>query len=474
MFGSFRFPVKHIVVSSMAVAAMAAAGWDAITGSGAMATEWRRVKRARLGAIVLALSVGGLAYVAAGACLYFPTPAAFRFFAVAQSLHASDPIVAAQFMLHTLPLHATSVLLLSLAAAALVFVGTGRRKEAPAARAALYVFIVVDLLVRAWGINPAIDPAYLAAPEWMSRTRTRPDSRFYVGGKLEGPLDARDLDSSRAFLNPPGLSGSASRAAVSAQAAFYPSAWHVREMLSFDLAVLWPRTFASATTRFLASGREERDRFLDRTGVRYRILPERVAAPHTPLVPIPYFLESLLFDWGDTVAPRVALVPDARIVPDVGQQVEALFQAGWDRKAIAVLESEPAAAGDAGAPVLPSARFVADSANRVVVEAGAGVAGGYLVLLDSYSDDWRAVVDGRPATVVRANGLFRAVRLTAGRHIVEFVYRPRAFYWGSGASALALAAILALAGWPRAGQPGVQGRTSWTVRYDYLRQKRPL
>jgi len=69
------------------------------------------------------------------------------------------------------------------------------------------------------------------------------------------------------------------------------------------------------------------------------------------------------------------------------------------------------------------------------------------VLLDSYDDDWRVTVDGQPASLVRANGLFRAVRLNPGRHAVVFAYRPRAFLLGA---ALSSAALLVMAGllWP--------------------------
>ena len=83
-----------------------------------------------------------------------------------------------------------------------------------------------------------------------------------------------------------------------------------------------------------------------------------------------------------------------------------------------------------------------------MVEAGIGESGGYVVLLDSFSDDWRAIADGKPATIVRANGLFRAVRLNPGPHVVEFLYRPRAFLIGAAASAGALVIVVGLLAWP--------------------------
>lgn len=441
---SFRFPAKYIVITAMAIAAGAAAGWDAIAAryDAAVVDPWFR--RARIGAIALALTIGAVAYLAAAACLYFATPAAFRFFAFARSLDARDPVLAAEFMLHTLPRHATSVLLMSLGAAAAIFLGTGAKRLAPAARAALYLFIAGDLIVRAWGVNPSFDAKYVAEPVWLAATRTQPGARIYVGGKHHGTLDAGDLDSSRGYLNPPGLTGSASRAALNIEAAFYPSAWRGREMLSYDLAVLWPRVFAATHNRFLQSGREARDRFLDRTGVRYRILPGRAALGRTAVMKIPYFLESYLFDWGDNVAPRAAVVADARIEPDQTRQIAALFEPGWDSRTTAMIDRETAAAGQPGGPLPPSARLTADATTLVAVDAAAGAAGGYLVLLDAYSEDWHAAVDGRAAEVVRANGLFRAVRLAPGRHVVEFMYRPRALIWGAGISAAALIVVFGL------------------------------
>jgi uncharacterized membrane protein YfhO len=64
-----------------------------------------------------------------------------------------------------------------------------------------------------------------------------------------------------------------------------------------------------------------------------------------------------------------------------------------------------------------------------------------LVLRDSYDPSWRVEVDGRPAALVRANGIQRAVALTAGRHVVRFTYRPDAFLAGLTCSVAALVII---------------------------------
>ena len=86
--------------------------------------------------------------------------------------------------------------------------------------------------------------------------------------------------------------------------------------------------------------------------------------------------------------------------------------------------------------------------DRVVVEAEASGAA-HLVLVDAYDPGWRATVDGRPSPVLRANVAFRGVALPAGRHVVEFLYRPRSVMWGLWISGAALLAGAALAAWPR-------------------------
>ncbi len=217
-----------------------------------------------------------------------------------------------------------------------------------------------------------MDPSYLAEPLWVAHTRPAPGARVYVGGKQDGTLDAGDIDASSAYLNPRGLRGAASRAALNGQAVFYPSAWQVREMLSYDLVVLWPSRFTYVAERFRASARERRERFLDRTGVRYRILPERSAAGRTPIVRIPYFLESYLYDWGQEVAPRASVIGEVRVVPKQKEQLDALFQAGWNSRVTALVDRLLDPAGVPGASVSPFASFVVDTPDRVVLEAGAG------------------------------------------------------------------------------------------------------
>jgi uncharacterized membrane protein YfhO len=64
----------------------------------------------------------------------------------------------------------------------------------------------------------------------------------------------------------------------------------------------------------------------------------------------------------------------------------------------------------------------------VAIEVEAPAAG-WVVLADPWHPWWFAEVDGRPAPILRANVLFRAVAVPAGRSIVRFTFRPFRGAW---------------------------------------------
>lgn len=83
---------------------------------------------------------------------------------------------------------------------------------------------------------------------------------------------------------------------------------------------------------------------------------------------------------------------------------------------------------------------------------------GLLRLADLWYPDWRATVDGRPAPVLKADYLLRAVPVPAGRHRVVFRFESAAVRQGLLVSLASLVVVLALFGaaWlrrPRGGAP---------------------
>ena len=71
---------------------------------------------------------------------------------------------------------------------------------------------------------------------------------------------------------------------------------------------------------------------------------------------------------------------------------------------------------------------------------------GFVVSVDAWAPGWRAFVDGRSTDVLRANAVFRAVAVPAGRHVVEMVYRPWSVLVGLTLSAAAVVVLASLGG----------------------------
>ncbi|MBZ0185433.1 MAG: YfhO family protein [Candidatus Obscuribacterales bacterium] len=55
---------------------------------------------------------------------------------------------------------------------------------------------------------------------------------------------------------------------------------------------------------------------------------------------------------------------------------------------------------------------------------------GYLVVTDTYYPGWKVFIDGVETPVLRANYMFRAVKIPKGDHIVRFQYIPQPFWIG--------------------------------------------
>jgi hypothetical protein len=155
--------------------------------------------------------------------------------------------------------------------------------------------------------------------------------------------------------------------------------------------------------------------------------------------------------------PPAFVVGGVHASTDPEETLRLLVSPDFDPRREAVLAAaavRPVPAGFQGA-----ASLTTRDADRLVVETDA-THDAVLVVVEAYADGWRATVDGAPAPVFRANGLFRGVEVPAGRHTVELAYRPKAVTWGLALGALGLVTAAALAarrtphnrsGWPPRG-----------------------
>lgn len=99
----------------------------------------------------------------------------------------------------------------------------------------------------------------------------------------------------------------------------------------------------------------------------------------------------------------------------------------------------------AGAPAGNDAAQIVEMQNQAVTVRADLTQPGYLVLADTYYPGWRVYVDGTEASLLRANGLFRAVALPEGTHEVRMVYEPSVFTLGWVVTLLSIVGLVALA-----------------------------
>jgi hypothetical protein len=137
--------------------------------------------------------------------------------------------------------------------------------------------------------------------------------------------------------------------------------------------------------------------------------------------------------------PRVYVVNETIVERDSKRVLRLLSSTEFDPARAVVLDGE--------IPTPPTGQLRAAAQivrynNETVTIATSADSEAVLVLADSYYPGWNAFVDGREEVIRRANLFFRAVRLPAGNHTVEFRYEPRSFVIGLAISAATLVALV--------------------------------
>ena len=193
-FGMFRFPVKYFVVTAMAVAAGAAAGWDGLVSGRTTAghdgtrdpLDARRSTRARLLSIGFPATIGCSVLLFAAACAYLPRRSRIR-----------SRCSRARWEMRREPAQPSGCYLLS----ARMSAGRARltrrcRAVRPAHRTARtfrlagWTFVIGHACRRGSpgsrvGYQPCLGRRALRGTRVDFHIKAYPDARFYVGGKRE-------------------------------------------------------------------------------------------------------------------------------------------------------------------------------------------------------------------------------------------------------------------------------------------------
>jgi hypothetical protein len=431
-----RYPVKAMMVASLAWSLLGGLGWDAVR-AGLLATPaGRRLSR---GFLVIAVLLGGVAILAGSG------PSAWQILPLLRGVDLSR----ASDLLGDLGGVLTHAASLSLAAAlAMVF----HRRLTPWTGLVLGGLALLDLTTNHADLQPtAARIVFDRRPEALNVIGKPADTRLFVYDY--GMATARQLAGGFGFgkwyrlaRGPAGLSPYEARILATHEYLNPPTAgrWGYFGSYDLDLLRLYPPGLTLLT---------ELLRDLESSPLHLRLLQmggvTHVVALHpapwwdglTPLATFrgPFLDPIRVFTVPDTM-PRAYVVGEARVVSDP-QALVALAAPEFDARREILLATGPPLSG---APEFRGSARVADfRPDRVRLEAATS-GPGIVVLLDTYGPGWRATVDGQPAEVLRANVTFRAVRVAAGRHSIEMVYRPPGMIPGLAAGALSLALLLTL------------------------------
>jgi len=429
--GFLRYPSKAMIVAALS--------WSMLVGLGVEAWARGEARRGFSFVVALCLAVALLAAAMAAVLAFVPGLAAFTLAEGTQSLDSLRAIARGLVLPAFVAVAATAAALRRRAVGA-----------SPSLAAGVAALAVVDLLVAHRPLNPTA-PAELVAfrPPVIDVVRDGEGGRLYAYEYFLTAGSARRYlgrDDPYVILPPPGVPRARAQLLSLRLYPFPPSAarWGVEGSFDVDTRGLFPLPLARLSTLLRAvEATPAHDRLLRLGAVRY------VVALHTrgfegleAVRTLPsLFPEPIrVFRVGNPL-PRAYAVSGARVA-DGDTALRLLVDPEFDPAREVVLASGP--------PRPPrtdfrgSCRLVSLRADRVAVDAELSDAG-YVVLVDTHDPGWRVAVDGERRPLLRANVAFRAVEVPAGRHRIEFLYRPVSALIGLGvASASAVVVTVAL------------------------------
>jgi hypothetical protein len=301
------------------------------------------------------------------------------------------------------------------------------------------LLVALDLLAANWGGNPTADPwlytqptqtaAILRATGYGNRTFYRlVDSYAVTFASPEQTVEpAAEVNSVRrdGFLSFASFRPRQTEYWYGMREALVPNAGILDEIPSannFDPLV--SSRFLQLTDAIDKASIQDRLRLLRLMGVDTLVTKDPVPG----LQPI-HVTPDVVFSAVPDHLPRAYLVYSALPAGSPDEALELIIDPHVDLTRAVILEGIDSDTIRSDSASSGSVSLTATT-NTVTIRA-ALPQDGYLVLLDTYYPGWQAYVDHRPAVIYPANLAFRAVKLSAGEHQVEFHYRPISFRNGA-------------------------------------------
>jgi uncharacterized membrane protein YfhO len=131
------------------------------------------------------------------------------------------------------------------------------------------------------------------------------------------------------------------------------------------------------------------------------------------------------------------MVYDYRIITKPQEYLSTLLDKGFDPAQTALLEKDPGVLKNS-APASFRVDMTSSRNNSTELKVSTS-RDGLLVVSESWYPGWKVFVDGKETELLKADLVLKAVALTAGEHIVRFVYSPSSFKLGAAISLAGIA-----------------------------------
>lgn len=135
-----------------------------------------------------------------------------------------------------------------------------------------------------------------------------------------------------------------------------------------------------------------------------------------------------IYENGDYL-PRAYFVNKGILINNDKQILKKLRSSTFNPREEIIVEDKSAAKFNSSNGLKANVKITGYEPNSVTIKT-VNDKNGFLVLSDTYYPGWKVFVDGNEEKIYRANYTFRAVGLSKGSHLVEFVYDPLSFKAG--------------------------------------------
>ncbi len=123
-------------------------------------------------------------------------------------------------------------------------------------------------------------------------------------------------------------------------------------------------------------------------------------------------------------------VNNIRYAENANEEIETLFDIDPKESAVVDKQFKEALKGVTSAKTdsLSAITLTSYSPNHLVYETANNYDGIAVFSEIYYPDGWKVTVDGKPATLARANYILRALYLPAGKHVIEMTFDPQSLH----------------------------------------------